>query len=78
MSISWKKPAVRQFMKVILSSYITYEDVFSLMLPFQRAEILLKASDYYGAWRSITQTESLPSKKSAVSKSALIHHADCM
>lgn len=35
-------------MKVILSSYITYEDVFSLMPPFQRAEILLKASMEHG------------------------------
>jgi len=70
MCISWNKPAVRQFMKVILSSYITYEDVFSLMPLFQWAEILLKASDYYGARRSITW--SFPSKKSAVSKSALV------
>lgn len=65
-------------MKLMLPSYITYGDVFSLMPPFQRAEILLKASDYTGAWRSITEMESSLSKKSAVSKSALIRHADCI
>ncbi len=48
------------------------------MLPFQRIEILLKASDDSGAWRSITEMESSLGKGSAVSKFALIHHADCI
>ncbi len=48
------------------------------MLPFQRFEILLKASDDSGAWRSITEMESSLGKGSAVSKFALIHHADCI